>query len=306
MIFALLLAALAAVPAEDAACSAVRPEVQKAIAALEAGQVDAADQILQPLQSQTCSAVLVGLGRVQLAMRNYDRANTLSQEALAFAPDDPASLAFRGQMLTMQNRSKEGLEMLERSVKVDSSNAEAFFQLGVQYDRAKRNELAVAAFEQVIKLRPGDPRAYDYLALNLEPLGRISEAEKAYQGGLAVNQKPHFDYFLDYNYGRLLLKLNRLQESKTHLDKAVELVPQRRMTHYDHAKMNIRLGNLEAARDDAEKALAIQDPGGLILDLQVYNLLAQIYGRMGDQERAKKYGQLAQDAKIPLRSGERK
>ena len=183
MIAIVLLAAMAAAPAEDAACSAARPEVQKALTALDAGQPDEADQILQPLNSQApaCSAVLVGLGRVQLARRNYDRANELSQEALAFAPDDPGSLALRGQMLAMQGRGKDGLEMLERSVKLDPSNAEALYQLGALYDRAKRNEQAVSAFEQVVKLRPNDARAYDYLALNLEPMGKVAEAE----GGLS-------------------------------------------------------------------------------------------------------------------------
>jgi tetratricopeptide (TPR) repeat protein len=304
----LLLAAMAAAPAEDAACTAARPEVRRAVAALEAGQVDEAEQILQPLlpQGSACSAVLVGMGRVQLARRNYDRANTLSQEALAFAPEDPASLALRGQMLAMQGQSKDGLELLERSVKLDPSNAEALFQLGALYDRAKRNQQAVAAFQQVLKLRPNDPRAYDYLALNLEPMGKIAEAEAAYQKGLAVNRKPRFDYFLDYNYGRLLLKLNRLPESKTHLDKALELVPQLRTTHYDHAKLNLRLGDLQGARLDAEKALSIPDPNGMILDLQVYTLLAQIYGRLGDEAQAQKYAALAESAKIPPRAGERR
>ena len=190
MIAILLLAAMAATPAEEAACKAAQPEVQQALAAIEAGQLEQADQILQPLQAQTgsCSAVLVGLGRVR-ARRNYDRANDLSQEALAFAPEDPAALAFRGQMLAMQGRGKEGLELLERSVQLDQSNAEAYYQLGVLYDRAKRNEPAASAFAQVTKLRPDDARAYDYLALNLEPMGKIPEAEKAYQAGLAVNRK---------------------------------------------------------------------------------------------------------------------
>ena len=308
MIGLLLVAAMAAAPAEDAACTAVRPEVQKALAALDAGQPDAADQILQPLESQLsgCSPVLVGLGRAQLARRNYDRANDFSQEALAFGPEDPGALAFRGQMLAMQGRGKEGLAMLEQSVKLDDKNAEAFYQLGMLYDRAKRNEDAAAAFERVTKLRPVDARAYDYLALNLEPMGKIDEVEKAYRGGLAVNRKPYLDSFLDYNYGRFLLKLNRLPEAKEHLDKAVALVPQMRMTHYDHAKLNLRLGNLEGARDDAEKALSIPDRNGLILDLQVYTLLAQIYGRLGDETKAQQYTKLAESSKIPLRSGDRK
>jgi tetratricopeptide (TPR) repeat protein len=305
---AFLVLALMAQVADDPSCAAVKPDLKSAFDYLEAVEVDQAYDILQGLQQKapSCSLVIVGVGRVHLAKRDYDRADQLSKQALALTPDDAAALAFRGQMLAMQGRGKEGLEMLERSIKLDPSKAEAFYQAGVLYDRAKRQADAVAVFERVVQLRPNDARAYDYLALNLEPMGKIAEAEQAYKKGLAVNQKPRFDSFLDYNYGRFLLKLNRLPESKVHLDKALEQVPQLRMTHYDHAKLNLRLGNLEAARDDAEKALSIPDRNAFILDLQVYTLLAQIYGRLGDEEKAKQYSALAESTKIPLRSNERK
>jgi tetratricopeptide (TPR) repeat protein len=206
----------------------------------------------------------------------------------------------------MQAPGQETRDMLEWSVKLDPTNADALFKLGAFYDRAKLCDLAVATFQKVIALRPNDARAYDYLALNLEPLGQIEQAEAAYKKGLAVNREPHFDSFLDYNYGRLLLKQNRLEESKAHLDKALELVPGMRATHYDHAKLNLRIGDLAGARKDAERALEIPDPGGFILDLQVYSLLAQIYTRLGDQELAKKYTELSESTRVPLKSDDRK
>ena len=77
------------------------------------------------------------------------------------------------------------------------------------------------------------------------------------------------------------------------------------MTNYDHAKLNLRLGNLQAARDDAEKALSIPDRNGLDLDLQVYTLLAQIYGRLGTRRRWQSTRPLPR-ARIPPRSNDRK
>lgn len=304
----LLLAVFVAVPFEDPDCAGALPQLQKVRALLDARQIPEAGQLLEPLQSQfpRCSAVLVALGRSELAKRNYDRANSLSQQALLSSPEDPGALALRGQMLAMQGQGKEGRELLERAVRADPGNAEACFQLGALYDRAKLNVEAVSMFGKTVAIRPGDPRAWDYLALNLEPLGKIDEAQEAYKRGLAVNKDPNFDWFLDYNYGRLLLKLNRLAESKVHLDRALELVPQLRTTHYDHAKLNVRLENWTEARRDAERALAIPDPSGLILDLQVYNLLAAIYTRLGEEELAHKYTQLSERTRVPLRTQERK
>jgi len=174
------------------------------------------------------------------------------------------------------------------------------------YDSARRNPEAVAEFEKVIRLRPDDARAYDYMALNLEPLGEIQRAEAAYRKALAINRGPLADPFLDYNYGRLLCKLNRLAECKQRLDRALEIAPETRAVCYEHARLNLRLERLRDARVDAERALALPDPGGFILDLQVYNLLVQIYSRMGDRDSAQRYARLSERASVPIRARERK
>ena len=73
------------------------------------------------------------------------------------------------------------------------------------------------------------------------------------------------------------MKMDRLSESKRHLDRALKLAPKIRAVHYEHAKLNIRLGTYEAARADAERALGVADPSGFVLDLQVYYLLSRVY-----------------------------
>ena len=169
-----------------------------------------------------------------------------------------------------------------------------------------RHSKAVAQFEKVVALDPSNPRAYDYLALNLEPLGEIERAEDAYRKALRVNEGPLFDAFLDYNYGRFLMKQDRLSESKRHLDRALKLAPKTRAVHYEHAKLNLRRERYEAARADAERALSLSDPSGFILDLQMYYLLSRVYTRLGEEQLARKYHQLSRTAKIPIQSRERK
>jgi hypothetical protein len=64
---------------------------------------------------------------------------------------------------------------------------------------------------------------------------KTQEARTIYKKGLVVNKGPLFDYFLDYNYGRFLLKERKLQESKVHLDRAVSLAPETRAVYYEPA-----------------------------------------------------------------------
>ncbi|MGB8538688.1 MAG: tetratricopeptide repeat protein [Acidobacteriaceae bacterium] len=240
--------------------------------------------------------------RFLLDRNEYQRADDISSTAIQKDPNAPAALAVRGQILDMKGSAQPGMELLSRSCQLDPEDVRAQFDLGSMDDRAKRPGDAVAHFQKVVSLEPGDPRAWDYLALNLEPLGEIDAAKDAYAKGLAVNQQgPHFDAFLDYNYGRLLMKLDRLSDSKIHLDRAVELVPQMRATWYERAKLDLRLKDYPRARTDAEKAAAIPDPNGIIIDLQIYALLEQVYRRLGEAELAAKYAELGRQTAPPVR-----
>src|SRR6266576_841103 len=89
--------------------------------------------------------------------------------------------------------------------------------------------------------------------------------------------------------------------AKRHLDRAVELTPDVRAPWYERAKLNLRLKNNQQAREDAERAANIRDSQGIIIDLQLYVLLEQIYTRLGDTELAEKYANLSQRTPVPPR-----
>ena len=43
------------------------------------------------------------------------------------------------------------------------------------------------------------------------------------------------------------------------------------------------------------------DPGHVILDLQMYNLLEQIYRRIGENDLANKYAELSRKTPVPVK-----
>jgi tetratricopeptide (TPR) repeat protein len=310
---------------------------ESAAKALERGDLGEAEHILAPFENAAppCNQVLLNLGRLRAAqkqpqaaesyfarylaaepadekgylffarflfsMRDFPRADAMSAKAVFLDPVDADALILQGRLLIMKGELANGQALLEKALQIVPANAEAHFQLGALMDRNKRYTEAIRQFQKVVALEPGNPQAYDYLALDLEPLGEIEKAEQAYQKALQVNQGPRFDSFLDYNYGRFLMKRNRLGESKKHLDRAVELTPQVRAVRYERGKLNLWLGNLQDARNDAERALSIQDPGKVIIDLQIYNLLQLIYARLGDKDLARQYAELCRTTSVPLR-----
>ena len=77
------------------------------------------------------------------------------------------------------------------------------------------------------------------------------------------------------------------------------LLPDRRGPTTSGPSSTWRLKDHAAARKDAERALSLRDPAGLVLDLQVYYLLATVYARLGEVELARKYAELSRTTPIP-------
>jgi len=325
-----------------AACAGAESRLRTAAQALDRGGLAEAERLLVPLQAShpDCGEVLLGLARLHASRKDAITAQQLFSQAIELAPQDARghyyfaqfcfsqgeyrradyysdkalsldggnadALVLKGQLLAVKGQTPAAQELLEKACKLDPTHAEAHYQLGVLLDGRKLHREAVQQFEKVTALRPHDPRAYDFLALNLESLGEAKRAEVAYRKGLQVNKGLLFDSFLDYNYGRFLLKENRPAESKVHLDRALRFAPETRAVHYEHGKLNLRLQRYREARLDAERALSLPDPSGFVLDLQVYYLLATVYSRLGENELARKYTELCRTARIPIRARERK
>jgi protein O-GlcNAc transferase len=336
---AAMASASAAVP--TGACAGAEAALGSAAKALDKGEWAEAERRLEPLSAShpDCGRVVLGQARLRAARKDdvdaerlFARATTLdpadalahaqfaqywlsrgqnaradhlSSVALSLNPDNPDALVVQARLASLRGRLPAARGALEKAVRLDPAHAEARYQLGVWLFRRQLHPDAVAQFERVIALRPLDARAYDYLALGLEGLGEAERAEAAYRAALAVNDGPFADVLLDYNYGRFLLKLGRLEESRPHLDKAVALLPQRRGPHYERARLNLALEQYAAARADAERALSLRDPAGLVLDLQVYYLLATVYSRLGESDLARKYAELSRTTPIPDQAADR-
>lgn len=323
-------------------CAGAEPALGSAAEALDRGQRAEAERLLRPLSAShaDCARVVLGLARLRAAQgdpaeaeRLFARATTLTPEdalahamsaqywlsrgqharadylsALAFSlnPECSAALLVQGQILIRKGKTHEARQALEKAAVLDPANAEASYQLGIWFFRGKLHSEAVRQFEKAVALRPLDARAHDYLALCFEALGEAELAELAYHRALKLNDAPFFDSFLDHNYGRFLLKQSRLEESRSHLDRALALLPHARTVHYERGKLNLALRDYQAARMDAERALDLRDPGGLVLDLQVYYLLATVYARLGERELARKYAELSRTTQIPDQAADRR
>jgi tetratricopeptide (TPR) repeat protein len=325
-----------ALPIRSDSCDGLERSLAQATTALDQARYTEAEGVLTGVQSShpECHEAVLLLGRLRMGQndtiaaqkllslygivepqdargyyflssllfseRNYQRAESELRRALSLNPDFPDALALQGKLLLLKGQIVPAEDSLKKACQLDPKNVDAHFELGKLYDSQHKNRQAADLFEQVVVLNPDDPRAYDYLALNLDALGNAERSEWAYRKGLEVNQGPLKDSFLNYNYGRFLMAENRLREAEGHLNLAAELAPQTRAVFYERAKLNLRLRKYAEARRDAEFALKLPDPTRFVLDLQVYAQLASIYSRLGETELAAKYAKLSKETAIPL------
>jgi tetratricopeptide (TPR) repeat protein len=318
-----------------APCEGTESDLRASTQALDRGDWVEAERRLEPLATSRadCGGVVLGLARLRAARgeraeaeRLFARATTLlpddapahalfaryllsrgqparaedlTAKALSLNPDCPEALVVKGRILSMRGEMRGAKDALEKAVRLDPENAEAQYRLGIWFFGLRLSADAAARFEKAATLRPVDALALDYLALSLEDLGEAERAEDAYRRALTVNEGTFFDSLLDYNYGRFLLKQMRLEESRPYLDRAIALMPEHRGVHYEQAKLRMALGDSQAAREEAERALGLRNPGNLVLDVQLYYLLSTIYARLGERELAQKYADLSRTTSFP-------
>ena len=252
--------------------------------------------------SGSCAGAEEGLAFVQGALGQgqvrpaVDRLAALARSH----PECPPVVAMQAQFFARQGRSQEAEEWFLRAIELAPDQPEAHFHLGIFYDERQQHAKAAERFRRVLAIMPTDPQAFDYLALSLEAQGQFDKAEAAYRMGLAHNSGRRFDPMLHYNYGRHLMKQGRLEEAGSQLQEALRHVPEVRAVHYELARLAQRVGDLSTARTHAERALQLQDPARVILDMQVHYLLSRIYRALGEGELAARYTALSQNAEIPL------
>jgi tetratricopeptide (TPR) repeat protein len=172
---------------------------------------------------------------------------------------------------------------LEQSLALDPGNVEARYHLGRVRYQQNRFDLAIAAFQVVLRRDPGNIRARDNLGLSLEAKNEIEPALNAYREAVRLDESQPVHNEQPYmNLGALLAKLGHAEEAIPWLLRGSAIAPNSGTGHYLVAKTYFDLSRFEDARREAEKAASL-DPD----DSGDHYLLGRIYQRSGKIELAK-------------------
>ena len=125
-------------------------------------------------------------------------------------------------MLNLQKEYGSAIEAFKYSIARDSSNAYAWFELGSALERTKQYESAADAFRRVLKLRPEDPAASNYLGYMWADLGINLDSAKLLIES-ALKHEPENGAFLD-SYAWVYFRNGEIDSAYYYLQKAMKVI----------------------------------------------------------------------------------
>jgi len=159
------------------------------------------------------AAALHMRGRLAEAERAY-------REVLTRAPGHVDALHLLGVLLTQTQRLQNGVELIDKALRLQPTFAEAHGNRGGALRQLKRPEEALASYDKAVALKPAYVDAHCGRGIVLRELGRLEEALASYDAALALRP----DYAEAHNNrGNVLRQLNRLEEAAASYDKAIAL-----------------------------------------------------------------------------------
>jgi predicted O-linked N-acetylglucosamine transferase (SPINDLY family) len=227
------------------------PIFQRAMAALQAGNLKDAEQLLKTVlraQPRHLAALNV-LGIVLTQLRLYDEAETFLRRALREDARSDATLYNYGLVLKALKRPAEALDRFTAALDINPDVAETWNNRGAVFNDLGRHAEAIADFDSAIRINPRYADAFCNKGRTLTILKRPHDALRAYDAALTL--RPDFAEAWS-GRGEVCWALKRYDEALAACDKALALQP-------DLVEAWLGRGNVLAKSGRYDEALAAYD-----------------------------------------------
>jgi len=281
LLCALLAAPLALAQQSPTGGATASELVQQARQALGKGDPQQARRLLEEAvarDSKSPEAWLL-LAYCYVSLHQPEEAERFARRALAGGGGEPALLALAN-ILQMQGRDLEVIQLLEARQAEFSSSAKYLFTLGLSHYHNGGYARATELFDRALALDPSLAQAH-YLEGNaLARLGKPELALTHYQQ--AVRLAPQNSLY-SFQLGQLHSGLGDKARAEAELRRSVELDPSYAQARYELAKIYFESSRDDAAREQLERAIRSDAK----FDGSYY-LLSQVYARLGRPEDAQR------------------
>jgi Flp pilus assembly protein TadD len=198
-------------------------------------------------------------GAMALRMRQFGRAEQLATDILKSNRTDRNAALILAHALVAQDRAAEAIAPLERALR-RGSDAEIETLLGAALCGSGRAADGIAQLQRTAARRPLYLPAFQELAGQLAKAGRLDEAIKNIEDGLALAPE---SVELRIDLGRLLLQNNQRARARSALTAARDAAPGRPDILAELGRVLLLDGDYAAAADAFRHALALRPDDAL-------------------------------------------
>jgi tetratricopeptide (TPR) repeat protein len=179
------------------------------------------------------------------------------EESIQIKPNDAELYLILAALYEKENQLQKALATLENGLQHNKEDVDIHFQLGATYDKLGDLEKMVAHMKEVLRLRPDHADALNYLGYSYADRDiHLEEALELIQKAMAL--KPNTGYITD-SLGWVYFKLGDYARAVIELEKANQLTPDDPVITEHLADSYIKLGQFQKAMQLYEKALNL-DP----------------------------------------------
>jgi tetratricopeptide (TPR) repeat protein len=174
----------------------------------------------------------------------YDDAEKLAVLFTKQFPTHQFSWKILGAVFRQTGRKSEAVNANQKSVELDTQDADAHYNLGVTLQEIDRLDEAEGSYRKAVALKSDYTEAHNNLGITLKELGRLEESEASYRQAIALKS----DFVEAHNnLGNTLKQLDRLEEAEVSFRQAISLKS-------DYPEAHSNLGNTLLKQDRLEEA----------------------------------------------------
>lgn len=194
---------------------------------------------------------LLKLSETQLILQQYDDAITTINNIIKIDPSNAEAYFMLGMVLRDQGETKRAITAFQTATEMDAKLIDAWISLGNIYE-ANKNPKALDYYKTAIGIDPNNPYAQHALAFYYQNTNKITEAIRIYK--TLHNSHPSFtNAYL--NNGILYMELDSLQNAYEEFNIMVGMDPKDYMGYLYRGKVNFELKKFEAALADFKSSL---------------------------------------------------
>jgi len=205
-----------------------------------------------------------------LRQKDWDKALDLAKRFTERIPEAGASWRMYGYALNIKKQFKEAVEALRKALTFDQNDPTVWFELGTAYEREGNHKRAADAFRNVLRLKPGDDAAANYLGYMWADQGKNLDSAKVLLE-MALEKEPENGAYLD-SYGWIFYKMGKLEKAEEYILKAMEQIQDDPIIHEHLGDIRAKKGERNSAIEAYLKCIELDAENKELIQKRIDNL----------------------------------